>query len=136
VRWESDAIVVSNPGGFVERVTLENLLVVEPRPRNPLLADVIKRIGLAERTGRGIDLIYQGLLRYGRPAPDYRRSDSQSVVVVLPGDQADLGILRIVIEALCRARHNASNAQSPIMWNPPAPAPEAWGRRGRPLCII
>jgi ATP-dependent DNA helicase RecG len=34
------------------------LLVVEPRPRNPLLADAIKRIGLAERTGRGINLIY------------------------------------------------------------------------------
>jgi len=74
------------------------LLVVEPRPRNPLLADAIKRIGLAERTGRGIDLIYQGLLRYGRPGPDYSRSDSHSVVVVLPGGAADLGILQIVIE--------------------------------------
>ncbi len=93
VRWESDAIVVSNPGGFVEGVTLENLLVVEPRPRNPLLADAIKRIGLAERTGRGIDLIFQGLLRYGRPAPDYRRSDSKSVVVILPGGEADVGTL-------------------------------------------
>jgi ATP-dependent DNA helicase RecG len=73
VRWETDAIVVSNPGGFVEGVTLDNLLVVEPRPRNPLLAAAVKRIGLAERTGRGIDVLYQGLLRYGRPAPDYRR---------------------------------------------------------------
>jgi ATP-dependent DNA helicase RecG len=105
VRWETDAIVVSNPGGFVEGVTLDNLLVVEPRPRNPLLADAIKRIGLAERTGRGIDLIYQGLLRYGRPAPDYRRSNSHSVVVVLPGGEADLGLLQIVIEEETRLRH-------------------------------
>jgi ATP-dependent DNA helicase RecG len=105
VRWEADAIVVSNPGGFVEGVTLENLLVVEPRPRNPSLADVVKRIGLAERTGRGIDLIYQGLLRYGRLAPDYRRSDSRSVVVVLPGGEADLGILRIVIDEENRLGH-------------------------------
>jgi ATP-dependent DNA helicase RecG len=105
VRWEADAIVVSNPGGFVEGVTLDNLLVVEPRPRNPLLADAMKRIGLAERTGRGIDLIFQGLLRYGRPAPDYRRSDRQSVVVVLPGGDADLGILRIVIEEENRLGH-------------------------------
>jgi ATP-dependent DNA helicase RecG len=106
VRWEVDAIVVSNPGGFVEGVTLDNLLVVEPRPRNPLLADAIKRIGLAERTGRGIDLIYQGLLRYGRRAPDFRRSDPQPVVVVLPGEEADLGILRIVIEEETRLRHS------------------------------
>jgi ATP-dependent DNA helicase RecG len=105
VRWEADAIVVSNPGGFVEGVTLDNLLVVEPRPRNPLLADAVKRIGLAERTGRGIDLIFQGLLRYGRPAPDYRRSDSQSVVIVLPGGEADLGILQIVIEEENRLGH-------------------------------
>jgi ATP-dependent DNA helicase RecG len=90
--------VISNPGGFVEGVTLDNLLVVEPRPRNPLLADAIKRIGLAERTGRGIDLIFQGMLRYGRPAPDFRRSDSQSVVVVMPGGEADVGMLQTVIE--------------------------------------
>lgn len=98
VRWEDYGIVISNPGGFVEGVTLDNLLVVEPRPRNPFLADAIKRIGLAERTGRGVDLIYQGLLRYGRPAPDYQRSDAYSVVVRLPGGEADLPLLRVVIE--------------------------------------
>ncbi len=70
VRRETGGFVISNPGGFVEGVTLDNLLVVEPRPRNPVLADAIKRLGLAERTGRGVDLIYEGLLRYGRPAPD------------------------------------------------------------------
>ena len=32
MRWESDGLVISNPGGFVEGVTLENLLVVEPKP--------------------------------------------------------------------------------------------------------
>jgi ATP-dependent DNA helicase RecG len=105
VRWEAEAIVISNPGGFVEGVTLENLLVVEPRPRNTLLADAIKRIGLAERTGRGIDLIYQGLLRYGRPAPDYRRSDSKSVVVILPGGEANVGMLQTIIEEEERLKH-------------------------------
>jgi ATP-dependent DNA helicase RecG len=70
-----------------------------------LLADAIKRIGLAERTGRGIDLIYQGLLRYGRSAPDYRRSTSQSVTVVLPGGTADLGLLRIIIAEEKRLGH-------------------------------
>lgn len=98
IRWEDYGITISNPGGFVEGVTLDNLLVVEPRPRNPFLADAIKRIGLAERTGRGVDLIYQGLLRYGRSAPDYRSTNSHSVAVRLPGGEADLGLLRVVIE--------------------------------------
>jgi ATP-dependent DNA helicase RecG len=98
VRWESDGLVVSNPGGFVEGVNLENLLVVEPKPRNPLLADAIKRIGLVERTGRGVDMIYQGLLRYGRPAPDYSRSDSTTVVLRLNSTEADIPFLQMILE--------------------------------------
>ncbi len=109
VRWEDYGIVISNPGGFVEGVTLDNLLVVEPRPRNPFLADAIKRIGLAERTGRGVDLIYQGLLRYGRSAPDYRRSDAYSVVVKLPGGEADLPLLLVIIE-----EENRRQSQLPV----------------------
>jgi ATP-dependent DNA helicase RecG len=62
------------------------------------LADVIKRIGLVERTGRGIDMIYQGLLRYGRPEPDYSRSDSTTIVVHLSSAKADLPFLRMVLE--------------------------------------
>lgn len=98
VRQEPDWLVVSNPGGFVEGVSLDNLLVVEPKPRNPLLADVAKRIGLAERTGRGVDLIYQGLLRFGRPEPDYRRSDATTVVVRLSSAEADIPFLRVILE--------------------------------------
>ncbi len=98
VRWETDGLVISNPGPFVEGVTLDNLLVVEPRSRNPLLADAIKRIGLAERTGRGVDLIYQGLLRYGRPEPDYSRSDTTTVIVRLSSAKADIPFLRLILE--------------------------------------
>jgi ATP-dependent DNA helicase RecG len=96
-RLDDDGLSISNPGGFVEGVTLANLLVTEPRPRNPLLADIVKRIGLAERTGRGIDRIYEGLLRYGRPAPDYGRSDATSVVVQMSNAESDLGFLEMVL---------------------------------------
>jgi ATP-dependent DNA helicase RecG len=98
VRWEADGLTISNPGGFVEGVTLDRLLVTEPRPRNPLLADTMKRVGLAERTGRGVDLIYQGLLRYGRPPPDYSHSDASIVVLRLPKADADLPFLELIIE--------------------------------------
>ncbi|MEG4989771.1 hypothetical protein QUB08_29120 [Microcoleus sp. BR0-C5] len=69
----------------------------------------LKRIGLAERTGRGVDLIYQGLLRYGRSAPDYRSTNSHSVAVRLPGGEADLGLLRVVIE-----EENRSHCPLPV----------------------
>ncbi|MGQ9677377.1 MAG: RNA-binding domain-containing protein [Chloroflexota bacterium] len=97
VRFDDDGLTISNPGGFVEGVTLDNLLVTEPRPRNPLLADIVKRIGLAERTGRGIDRIFAGVLRYGRPAPDYGRSNTHSVVLRISSAEPDKGFLELVV---------------------------------------
>ena len=82
----------------MEGVNLDNLLVADPRSRNPLLADVIKRIGLAERTGRGIDRIYEGMLRYGRPVPDYSMSNEFTVSVQLVNTAADLDFLKMVVE--------------------------------------
>jgi ATP-dependent DNA helicase RecG len=98
VRLDDDGLTLSSPGGFVEGITLHNLLVAAPRSRNPLLADIVKRIGLAERTGRGIDRIYEGMLRYGRPAPDYSISDAASVVLVLPKSDADTGFLEMILD--------------------------------------
>ena len=98
VKITADGLSISNPGGFIEGVTLDNLLVADPRSRNPLLADVIKRIGLAERTGRGIDRIYEGMLRYGRPAPDYSMSNPYTVSVQMANAAADLAFLKMVVE--------------------------------------
>lgn len=97
VRLGDDNLTISNPGGLVEGVTLENLLTTEPRPRNPLLADAMKRIGIVERSGRGVDKIYRGLLRFGRPQPDYSRSDAQQVVVAMPTSNADKTFLKLIV---------------------------------------
>ena len=97
VRLDDDGLTLSGPGGFVEGITLQNLLVAAPRSRNPLLADIMKRIGLAERTGRGIDRIYEGMLRYGRPSPDYTMSDAFSVTVFLSKSDADTEFLEMIL---------------------------------------
>jgi ATP-dependent DNA helicase RecG len=98
VRLEDEALIISNPGGLVDGVTIANLLTTEPRPRNPRLADAMKRIGIVERTGRGIDNIYRGLLRFGRPAPNYTRTNSNSVVLSLSTTEADQKFLKLVVE--------------------------------------
>jgi len=98
VRLDDDGLSISNPGGFVEGVNLDNLLVADPRSRNPLLADIIKRIGLAERTGRGIDRIFEGMLRYGRTAPDYSMSSAYTVAVRMSAANADAEFLRMIVQ--------------------------------------
>lgn len=98
VRLDDQGLTVSNPGGLVEGVTLYNLLTTEPRPRNPALADAMKRIGIVERSGRGVDKIYRGMLRFGRPEPDYSRTDSNNVVLQLATVEADEVFLQLVIE--------------------------------------
>ncbi|WP_313462563.1 ATP-binding protein [Pseudomonas nitroreducens] len=109
VRLEDEALVVSNPGGLVDGVTLANLLVTEPRPRNPALADAMKRIGVVERSGRGVDKIFRGMLKFGRPAPDYGYTTTQGVVLRLPTSEADLDFRRLVVE-----EERRTNAELPI----------------------
>jgi ATP-dependent DNA helicase RecG len=97
VCWQKHDLIISNPGGFVEGVSVENLLTTEPRPRNPALADAFKRLGLVDRTGRGVDLIYAGMLRFGRPAPDYSQSMLDLVKLSISTEPADLAFVRMVL---------------------------------------
>jgi ATP-dependent DNA helicase RecG len=98
VQWQPDHLLVASPGGLPEGITVDNILVHEPKPRNPRLAEAFKRLGLVEQTGRGVDKIFIGQIRYGRPAPDYSRSDSDGVRVVLQGGQPSLEFAAFVYE--------------------------------------
>jgi ATP-dependent DNA helicase RecG len=104
VTWQlGEQLVISNPGGFVRGVTIDTLLSSPPRSRNPVLADALKRIGLAERTGRGIDRIYEGMLESGRAAPNYGRSSLDDVVVELSTQPANLQLVALWYEHQRRA---------------------------------
>jgi ATP-dependent DNA helicase RecG len=102
VCWQKSDLIISNPGGFVEGVSLANLLTTEPRPRNPALADAFKRLGLVDRTGRGVDMIYTSLLRFGRPAPDYAESMLDLVKLSISTEPADLAFVRMVLHEEAR----------------------------------
>ncbi|MBE9506715.1 MAG: putative DNA binding domain-containing protein [Chloroflexi bacterium] len=99
VQLHDDHVRMSNPGGFVIGVRPDNLLVADPHPRNPLLADAFKRVGLVERTGRGVGIIYTGQVQNGRRPPDYRYSTEVSVLVTLDSGPADLDFVRLSIQA-------------------------------------
>lgn len=109
VQMDNDGLTISNPGGFIEGVTIDNLLTVEPHGRNTALADAMKRIGLAERTGRGIDRIFEGSLLYGKPLPDYSESTNVMVKLFIAKSLPDVNFTRLISE-----EHRKSGESLPI----------------------
>ena len=96
VQWHHDHLLLTSPGGLLEGITLQNLLVHEPKPRNPRLYNAAKRIGLVEKTGRGVDRIFYDQLRCGHPAPSYARTDADAVRVVMHGGKANHAFARLI----------------------------------------
>ena len=87
---------VINAGGFPYGVTLENLLTVPSTPRNRLLADVLAKTGIVERSGQGIDKIFLNTLAEGKAEPNYSYSDDFQVVAVLYATIKDAGFASFV----------------------------------------
>lgn len=82
---------IVNGGGFPRGVSLENLLTVPSTPRNRLLADVLSKTGIVERSGQGIDKIFLYTLSEGKPKPDYSQSDDFNVSATLSATVKDTG---------------------------------------------
>ncbi len=68
-------MVIINIGGFPLGVTIDNILRVPSTPRNRLLADVLAKTGIVERSGQGVDKIIKNTLAEGKDKPDYSHSD-------------------------------------------------------------
>lgn len=98
VAIDDEGLTISNPGGFIEGVNIENLLTVEPQGRNRTLADALKRIGLAEKTGRGIDRIYEGSILFGKPWPDYSESTSTMVKLFIQRAKPDFAFAKMIAD--------------------------------------
>lgn len=82
-------LVINNPGGFPKGVSIENLISVSSTPRSRLMADVLLKTGLVERSGQGIDKIFAITLEQGKPMPDYSHSDPFQVSLSLDAKAID-----------------------------------------------
>ncbi len=113
VQVSNEGLLILSPGGFIDGITQDNLLTADSRGRNPLLSDMFKRIGLAERAGRGIDRIFEGSILYGRPLPDYSETTSDSVHLFIPRMKADFNFHRLILS--CRENHPELLTMSTLM---------------------
>lgn len=100
---DNEGLTIANPGGFIEGVTVDNLLTVEPHGRNECLMSALKRIGLAEKTGRGVDRIFEGSLYYGRPLPDYTGSTATYVKVFIARSAPDKPFMQMIQDEQARS---------------------------------
>ena len=82
---------IINAGGFPLGVTLDNLLTVPSTPRNRLLADILSKTGVVERSGQGIDKIFLYTLAEGKEAPDYSHTNDFDVTAILSASVKDAG---------------------------------------------
>jgi len=96
IQIDGDGLSISSPGGFIEGISVDNLLTTEPRSRNAVLSDALKRIGLAEKTGRGVDRILEGSLVFGKRLPIYTASDATNVKLILPRSEPDVLLTQFI----------------------------------------
>lgn len=97
VQLSDDRFRVRSPGGFPAGITLQNFLD-DSKPRSPILAEAFKRAGIVDRAGRGIREMYVQLLRTGRGVPDYSATNANAVIVQISTSDADLEMVRFVLE--------------------------------------
>ena len=87
-------VEISNPGGFPYGVNLGNILTVNSSPRSRLMAEVIEKTGLIERSGQGVDIMFTNCIKEGKPLPDYSYSDDYQVDLRFYGEIPLMGASR------------------------------------------
>ena len=71
IHWFADRVEIASPGGLYGRITPENFGTGDTDYRNPLLAEIMHRLGFAQRFGVGIRLARQTLAENGNPPPEF-----------------------------------------------------------------
>lgn len=89
IKQYPDSIEITNPGGFPFGVNQGNVLTVNSSPRSRLMAEVIEKTGLIERSGQGVDIMFSNCISEGRAIPDYSRSDDFQVCLVIKTEIKD-----------------------------------------------
>jgi ATP-dependent DNA helicase RecG len=95
VRQYSRRIVVESPGGFPWGITVDNILDKQS-PRNDLIVKIFQLSGLVERSGQGMNLIYEMAIKEAKPLPDFTGSDAYFVRLTLNGKVIDRRMLALI----------------------------------------
>ncbi|PSB40018.1 MloB [filamentous cyanobacterium Phorm 46] len=79
IEMYSDRIEISNPG--IPPIKVERF-IDEYRSRNEQLADLMRRFGICEEKGSGIDKVVSAAEEFQLPAPDFRVGETRTTAVL------------------------------------------------------
>lgn len=95
VRQYKDRLIVESPGGFPLGITLDNVLDRQ-LPRNRRIAEILALCGMVERSGQGMNLMYELSVQEAKALPDFTGTDDYFVRVVLNGLIIDKAMLSFI----------------------------------------
>jgi ATP-dependent DNA helicase RecG len=130
VRQYPRRIEIVSPGGLPHTITLDNILDRQS-PRNRRIADLFTKCGLVERSGQGMNLIYEESIRQSKPIPDFTNTDAYQVAITLHGTVQDPQFIRF-LEGVGRERLARFSTQDFLIldWiNRDQPVPVAYQSR-------
>jgi ATP-dependent DNA helicase RecG len=90
-----DKIEIKSPGGFVDSVTIDNILD-ESKTRNKLIADTLFKTEFVEHLGNGVNLMFKNQLSRGKTPPNYSRTTPNNVLLELDGKIKDVEFAKYV----------------------------------------
>ena len=95
IRQYRDRLVVESPGGLPNGITIENILDRQS-PRNRRIASILALCGLVERSGQGMNLMYEWSIKEAKQLPDFTGTDSDFVKLTLHGLVLDEKMLSLI----------------------------------------
>lgn len=95
IRQYPRRLEIVSPGGLPPGITTENILW-EQAPRNRRIAETLGRCGLVERSGQGMNRIFEACIKEGKPMPDFSHTDAYHVWLTLRGEVQNPDFLRFL----------------------------------------
>lgn len=88
VRQYPRRLTLVSPGGFPPGINPENVLDRQ-FPRNRRIAETFAKCGLIERSGQGMNRIFEAAIRESKPLPNFADSDEHQVSLSIDGQMQD-----------------------------------------------
>lgn len=95
VRQYPRRLEVVSPGGFPPGIQVTNV-VDRQNPRNRRIADLFTKCGLVERSGQGMNLIFEEAIKHSKAIPDFCGTDQYQVAITLDGAVQDPNFVRFL----------------------------------------